>query len=194
MRIADIIADLANLAFLQLMLILLLNFIFKNKIIKFLLMMLFAIFALFIHCYQGMTVVNLVRGIIGDLSLSGLLFLSSWSIIYFTRLSIDLFDRRFCLIIVLTGLILYLSVLDIIPFDIYAFGYLPQSILLLIFLFCMLFLRLNYIFAIIWVIALIAFFAKLQNSVNLWDYLIDPILWLLCLYKLFIRERRLDIS
>ncbi|MCC2644340.1 MAG: hypothetical protein K0R94_118 [Burkholderiales bacterium] len=194
MRTADIIADLANLAFLQLILILFLNFIFKNKIIKFLLMMLFAIFALFIHCYQGMTVVNLERGIIGDLSLSGLLFLSSWSIIYFTRSSIDLFDRRFCLIIVLTGLILYLSVLDIIPFDIYAFGYLPRSILLLIFLFCMLFLRLNYIFAIIWVIALIAFFVKLQNSVNLWDYLIDPILWLLCLYKLFIREHRQDIS
>ncbi|MCC2625549.1 MAG: hypothetical protein K0R14_1422 [Burkholderiales bacterium] len=181
---AYLIANAANLAFLLLIFTVPLNLIVKNKIAQLVLMILFSIFVLFIPIYHTMTVVNVVRGVIGDLSISGLLFLLFWAFIYFTKLPIDLFNRKFCLVIVLIGLVLYLSVLDIFPLDIYGFGYLPRGFLVVIFLLCILFLRVNYAFALIWLVALIAFLVKLQNSANLWDYLIDPVLWLMCGYKL----------
>ncbi|HLX55224.1 MAG TPA: hypothetical protein VKR58_14875, partial [Aquella sp.] len=146
MSLADILANAANLAFLLFIFILLLKLAIKNKIAQLGLMVLFAIFVLFVKCYHGMTIVNIMRGVISDLSISGLLFLLLWAIIYFTKLSINLFDRRFCLIIALTGLVLYLSALDIIPFDIYGFGYMPQGFLIIIFFFCVLFLQINYVF------------------------------------------------
>lgn len=183
MNMANIIANLANLAFLLLIFIVLSNFIVKNKITQLVLILAFAIFTFFIKCYHQMTIVGVLRGVIGDLSISSLLFLLSWAIIDFTKLPINLFNRKFCLVVGLTGLVLYLSVLDIIPLDVYALGYMPHGLLIGVFLVCILFLRINYVFAIIWLIALIAFLAKLQNSVNLWDYLIDPILWLICVYK-----------
>jgi hypothetical protein len=192
MSVADIIANAANLAFLLLIFILLLKSVIKNKIAQLLLMVLFAIFVLFVNCYHGMTIVNLVRGVISDLSISGLLFLLLWAVIYFGKLPINLFPRSFCLVIVLTGLILYLSALDIIPFDIYGFGYMPQGFLIIVFFLCVLFLRINYVFAIIWLFALIMFLAKLQNSVNLWDYLIDPVIWLICLYKLILSKANMQ--
>jgi|SRR6185437_3039987 len=189
MSIADIIANATNLAFLLLIFILLLNIAIKDKITQLGLVVFFAIFLLFVKCYHGMTIIHLVRGVIGDLSISGLLFLLFWAVIYFTKLPVDLFNRRFCLAITVIGLVLYLCALDIVPFDIYVFGYLPHGLLVVIFIFCILFLQVNYLFAIIWLVALVAFLAKLQNSVNLWDYLIDPVLWLICVYNLVFHKK-----
>ncbi len=189
MSIANIIANAANLAFLLLLFTVLLNLVIKNNIAKCTLMALFSIFVLFVPICHGMTVVNIVRGVIGDLSISGLLFIFLWAVIYFAKLPIDLFNRKFCLMITLLGLVLYLSVLDIITLDIYWFGYLPRGFLVIIFFCCLLFLRANYLFALIWLVALVMFLAMLQNSVNLWDYLIDPVLWLICISKLLFNRK-----
>ncbi len=37
--------------------------------------------------------------------------------------------------------------------------------------------------AIIWLIALLCFYFKLEVFHNLWDYLFDPALWLFCLFQ-----------
>jgi hypothetical protein len=186
---AHLIASSANLAFLLLIFTVPLNLVVKNKITKSILMVFFSMLVLFVPVCYGMTIVGIVRGVIGDLSVSGLLFLLFGVIIYFTKPSIDLFNRKFCLVIVLIGLVLYLSVLDIIPLDIYGFGYLPRGVLVVIFFLCIFFLWVNYVFALIWLVALIAFSVKLQNSVNLWDYLIDPVLWFICVYGLICSRR-----
>lgn len=190
MSVADIIAIAANLAFLSFIFILLVGRIIKNKIALLIVLSIFGGFVLFAGCYHGITIIDLMRGVIGDLSISGLLFLLSLAIVYFTGIQIDLFDRTFCMIVVFMGLLLYLSAIDIIPVDVYRIGYMPRSFLVIIFLLCMIFLLVNYVFAIIWLVALMIFLAGLQNSVNLWDYLIDPVLWIICTYK-FIFSRKL---
>lgn len=188
MSVADFIATMANVSFLVFLLIILLNIFIKNRTVQLVIAIIFTGVALFIKCYHNMTLVELVHGINGDLSISSILFLLFWAFIYFKRIPLDLFDRMFCLIIASIGLVLYLSVLDIIPLDLYRSGYLPNSILGIIFLLCMLFVLLNSLFAFIWLIAIIMFAAKLQHSVNLWDYLIDPLLWLICVYKLIFHK------
>ena len=82
---------------------------------------------------------------------------------------------------VLLGTFLYLSTFGFINFDIYNLGYL-SSIMLLVFSGLILFLiianrRLGYV----WLLALVAFYFKLQSSNNFWDYLYDPLLWLVLL-------------
>ena len=39
----------------------------------------------------------------------------------------------------------------------------------------------NRILGYVWLLALIGFYFKLQSSNNLWDYLYDPLLWLVLL-------------
>jgi hypothetical protein len=191
MPIADIMANMTNLAILLLLFTLLIRLIIKNKFTQFILVSICAICVLNIKFLDGVTIIDVLRGIISDLSISGLLFLCSLAVIYFFQLPINLFNRTFCIVISALGLLLYLSAIDIIPFDIYRVGYRPHGFLVILCILCMLFLLVNYIFALIWLIALVAFLAKLQNSANLWDYLLDPVLWLICVSRLVLSRRRI---
>lgn len=183
MSTPDIIANIANLVVMLTLLCALLGFVIKNKAIQLGSLFFITAVVLLISWPKYMQVPGIFRGVVGDLSISGLLFLSIYAIAYFSNSAVELFERKFCLIIALLGLVLYLSTLDILPFDLYGFGYLPAKLLVLVFLLCMLFLRLNYVFAVIWLIAALAFLLHLQNSVNLWDYLLDPFLWIICVYQ-----------
>ena len=160
-----------------------------------------------IPLYHGSTLAQISRGIIGDLSISGLLVQIVIWINYIIRLPVmgsllcgnnqsslkewrrspilylvNILPRRFCLIIFILGLILYLAAFSFIPFDLYALGYYPKYLLVVVFILQLIFWQIKRVFAVIWLIALVAFYYKLQTSINLWDYLLDPILWLLCSY------------
>lgn len=72
--------------------------------------------------------------------------------------------------------ILYLSVLGYIGTDIYAWGYHPSGMLLLYLAVQAVFFRASRLFALLWLLGLMAFVFGVQRSLNLWDYLFDP-LW-----------------
>jgi hypothetical protein len=80
-------------------------------------------------------------------------------------------------VVILTlAAILYLSVLGYIGTDIYAWGYHPSGMLLLYLAVQAIFFRASRLFALLWLLGLMAFVFELQRSLNLWDYLFDP-LW-----------------
>lgn len=183
MNLADILAISANLVFILFLFLRIINLFIKGHITQLLLIVLFAIFVLFFKIIDDMTIVEVVRGILGDLSISGLLMFGLLIIFHFFNIKIDLFNYTFCLIILGLGLLLYLTSLDILQVDLYRFGYMPKEFLTVIMILSLLFLYVNPIFAVIWLIALLFFYLKLQYSVNLWDYLIDPILWVTCVFQ-----------
>lgn len=136
-----------------------------------------------IPVYRGSSVVELLRGAIGDVSIT-----SGALMIFIIINQFDFSDSKTVVLcnvekfgLVLLGTFLYLSTFGFINFDIYNLGYL-SSIMLLVFSGLILFLiianrRLGYV----WLLALVAFYFKLQSSNNFWDYLYDPLLWLVLL-------------
>jgi hypothetical protein len=130
----------------------------------------------------SLSIFYFVRGLIGDFSLttSALLFIN------FLRLSFyhwhneapSLLNRSENVMIFLMGLALYSSSLGFMKFDLYSLGYASLSILLLFAFSIFLFIIKNKILGYVWLFALIGFYFQLQHSNNLWDYLIDPILWM----------------
>ena len=96
--------------------------------------------------------------------------------------------KEFALTVALLGIILYLSVFGFIAFDLYGKGYFPTSLFILIFFIIEIYLWRNArSYAFIWLIALICFYFKFESSNNLWDYLFDPVLWFISLFRLFRR-------
>jgi len=136
-----------------------------------------------IPLYRGSSLVELLRGAIGDVSTaSGVLML-------FIILNQFNFAEVRCAVLnswekiglCLLGTLLYLSTFGFIDFDLYHLGYL-SPLMLLFFSAVILFLILfNRILGYVWLFALIGFYFKLQSSNNLWDYLYDPLLWLVLL-------------
>lgn len=136
-----------------------------------------------IPVYRGSSVVELLRGAIGDVSIT-----SGALMIFIIINQFDFSDSKTVVLcnvekfgLVLLGTFLYLSTFGFISFDIYNLGYL-SSIMLLVFSGLILFLILaNRRLGYVWLLALIAFYFKLQYSNNFWDYLYDPLLWLVLL-------------
>jgi hypothetical protein len=164
------------------------------------------LFVALIPLYHGSTLAEISRGVLGDLSITGLLVqVVLWVNYILPILLLDsknqnlllqaklgkhlLQSRIFCLIIFALGLILYLATFNYISFDLYAMGYYPKYLLILIFILQLIFWHINKVFALIWLIALTAFYSKLQTSINLWDYMLDPVLWLLCSYALLFHPK-----
>ncbi len=174
-------AYMANLGFL--LLLVPVDF-FKNKYLKLFILCLCIWILACIKCYNSMSIVQISRGVVGDLSVSGLMFFIAIILRRVSSLRFDPLPKIFCLLIATIGLVLYLSALDIIPFDLYALGYNPQTLLYFIFCFAILLLFINVFASIVLLLALLCFIFKLQSSVNLWDYLIDPIFWLMCILSL----------
>ena len=156
-------------------------------------MLVLLLFVAFVPLYNGNTLAQVSRGVVGDLSITGLLVQVLIWISYIWSLRVEsgslaFLPRVFCLIIFILGLILYLATFNYVPFDLYAFGYYPKYLLLMVFILQLIFWYINRVFALIWLIALIAFYYKLQIGVNLWDYLLDPVLWLFCGYTLLFKQ------
>lgn len=149
-----------------------------------------SILVLYLPVYRGCTLVQIIHGVIGDLSVTTFVILSGMLIrnIFIPKRSFNL-PPFFAVMVMFLGSMLYLSTLGFIDLDIYSFGYFPKGTMLFIIGVLELFL-LGYAscYAWLWVIALICFYFKLENSNNLWDYLFDPLLWLMVAISLFRRQ------
>ncbi|MBX9867893.1 MAG: hypothetical protein K2Y14_13350 [Burkholderiales bacterium] len=136
-----------------------------------------------IPLYHGSSLVELLRGAIGDVSTaSGVLMLFIiLNQFNFTEVKFTVLNSWEKIGLGLLGTLLYLSTFGFINFDLYHLGYL-SPLMLLFFSAVILFLILfNRILGYVWLFALIGFYFKLQSSNNLWDYLYDPLLWLVLL-------------
>ncbi len=138
--------------------------------------------------YKGSTLVEICRGIFGDLSLTTLFIGLFWLRAYIYNDTYKL-NRSFAAVVMVAGIVLYLSVFGIIPQDIYGWAYFPDMSFMLVFGIVQLYLwRYARCYAYFWLIALIAFYFKLEATANFWDYLFDPLLWVICLFRLCFRK------
>jgi hypothetical protein len=135
---------------------------------------------------NGLTSAQWLRSVVGDLSVL------SW-VVFFGILSRRLFSYDFIkpnaqqsllLGIVLVGVVFYPLALGISRFDPYQLGY--QSLIIPVLL-CILsiaaWLAAQRILAIILLLPLLAFNLYLFESNNLWDYLMDPVLFVYALVQ-----------
>lgn len=147
------------------------------------------IFALirFVPIYAGMSTAQVLRGVLGDLSITTTLLI-------LTFLYGEIQGNKKCykinnsvwLFVFIIDLVLCLSVFGYIPIDIYSSGYFPRELLIFYLIMQILFWHLSRRFATFWLMALVGCIFKVMPSSNLWDYLIDPVLWLVSLIYLII--------
>lgn len=125
------------------------------------------------------------RGILGDLSLTlPLLLLGKLLQPWIPALRADSLQppRRIALVLVMAGLGLYASALGWLSVDLYALGYQPQLLLLLLAFALLLLHRHHPELAWVGVLALLmAAWPAAHESINLWDRMLDPVLWCYCL-------------
>ncbi|HMT03577.1 MAG TPA: hypothetical protein PKD00_09805 [Burkholderiales bacterium] len=148
------------------------------------------LFSVYVPLYHGYNLLILMHSVVGDLSITTLFILlllifqdffisSGWEI------NFNVMNRSVSWIVFIIGIIFYISRFGlIINFDLYKLGYYPQYTLLFLIFLELVIWYINKIFALIWLIALIAFYFKFQSSVNLWDYMYDPVLLIIALYKI----------
>ena len=139
-----------------------------------------------ISLYHGSSLIEIIRGMVGDVSIASGIFL-----LLIIANQFNFKDNKKPLLslsekitLVVSGLLLYLSTFGFIGFDIYHLGYLsPWTIITasaLIFILIIFNRHLGYI----WLLSIAGFYFCLQSSNNLWDYLFDPVLWLILVVNL----------
>lgn len=145
-----------------------------------------------IPIHRGSSVVEIIRGAIGDISISSGLIMAC--VLYNTLKETiqnkegNSFISNLTLIVVFTaGCILYLSTFGFIEFDVYSLGYLSPLMLAIIGIITLLLIIFNNNLGIIYLISLVCFTLHLQASNNIWDYIIDPLQWIAILSVLISR-------
>lgn len=136
-----------------------------------------------IPLYRGSSLVELLRGAIGDVSTT------SGALMIFIIINQFNFSESKARVLcpwekvglIFLGTLLYLSTFGFINFDVYNLGYLSPSMLLFFSGLSLVLILFNRSLGYIWLLAMVAFYFKLQYSNNLWDYLYDPLLWLVLL-------------
>lgn len=186
---ADIIANAASCGLLLLIISKFCGFLIKNRFIRLILLVVLVRVFYVVPVYHTFTLVEITRGIVGDLSISGLFMMMALGITYFAgqKNKVQVFPKSVCIFLIIAGIALYVSTLGFIKFDLYSFGFYPRpAILIGMFIIELLMWYFSRVFALIWLFALLAFYLKLQLSSNLWDYLLDPVLWLLSIDHLLL--------
>lgn len=140
----------------------------------------------FIPILRGSSLVELVRGVIGDVSTASgvllvLIILNQFDFSDKKEFVLNNIEKIFISII---GLLLYLSTFGFFKIDFYSYGYLSWTMLWFISGLSFLLMLFNRRLGLVLMIALLGFYLKLQSSNNLWDYLLDPVLWLVLLVNL----------
>ncbi len=183
---AYLIASLTNLSVLLFLAMLIAQRLSKNKRVVLAVMLISGFIATLIPCCHQMTLIEIMRGSLGDLSICGLFVFILLETGSLRGISPSyLLPKPLCALLATIGTLLYLATFAYIKMDIYAFGYSPTTLVLcIVFLLEILVWYLSPLFAIIWLIGLVSFYFQLQASVNLWDYLFDPILWLVTIHLL----------
>ena len=133
--------------------------------------------------WRGSSLVELARGVIGDVSIAsgGILLLIILNQFDFSHNRTAILNHTEKFSLLLLGFMLYLATFGFIRYDIYHLGYLSAGMLFSISLLTMLMILFDRRLGYVWLVALISFYFKLQASNNLWDYLLDPVLWLVIL-------------
>lgn len=143
---------------------------------------------------DGVSLAMAVRGAMGDLSLTTLfaLTVATGASLRGKAIVTDSQWGGLLVFISLAGLALYPAGLGLGPWDPYRMGYglaLPVVLTAL----CGWFVYINQqLIALLIALALAGFAAGLLESNNLWDYLIDPALWIYCLVAA-IKQKRFSI-
>ena len=139
---------------------------------------------------EGYSVSLYLRGLFNDLSITTLCLL----VLFLYRPQIQHIQSRSVFILTaLAGLLLYPFALGYSPVDPYAWGYLNQShglnapltvICFLLLLAAYGYIKQNTLLLTCILTSIIAWQLNLLESRNIWDYLLDPLLWLYSLYQL----------
>lgn len=125
-----------------------------------------------------------LRGYIADLSVTSSVFFAAYLVDKgFRKKTYQLVEVRILMsAVVVLGLLLYPMALGLGPFDPYQLGYNPQSFLILLFCSAIYLWYKAYYFLLFLVTSVvIGFTSGLLESNNLWDYLLDAVLWLVFL-------------
>lgn len=130
---------------------------------------------------NGLTVAQWLRSVVGDMSVLTLLILLNilakrlilFNIINDLQLTVLLFG------VVLTGVVFYPLALGSGSFDPYQLGYAPLWMsMVLVFLSLVSWFNGSRDLALVLLLPLLAFNLHLLESANLWDYLLDPVLFI----------------
>lgn len=142
----------------------------------------------FIPLLRGSSLVELVRGVVGDVSIASgvLLILIIFNQFDFSDSKASVLSNIEKVAISIIGLLLYLSTFGFFKIDFYSYGYLPWLMLWVLFILSLGLMLANRRLGLVLVAALFGFYLHLQSSNNLWDYLLDPVLWLVLLVNLLI--------
>ncbi len=132
-----------------------------------------------------------LRGLTGDLSMTTLMLLLA--AVYHQlsgKVLITSQERKFVLYsVAMLGLVFYPLALGVGQLDPYAWGYAnPYMLSVLLGLSLLMFLRQYYALAITLLVVVLAWDMKLLQSVNLWDYLLDPFVFFYALAKVLRRS------
>jgi len=139
-----------------------------------------AVFAALLAPIENIPVYAYFRGMAGAFSIITVSLLGAWFVLELAEKSIVARSdvTRIGVLVALGGLALYTSAAGVIPVDIYRFGYRPTALLpvlgaIVIYLWAR--RRPRPAFYIMAAVA--AFHWRVLESDNLWDYLLDPFLW-----------------
>lgn len=149
----------------------------RNSLVKFTIALIAFFAARFIPIFKSYSLAYIMSGAFGSLSVITLFLLLYFIYAELTRNN-ELYSISpiiFLILLILAALV-YLSVFGYITEDIYSWGYYPAWMLLLYVIIQIVFSMISRLFAILWLIGLIAFVFKIQSSINFWDYLFDPLL------------------
>ncbi len=128
--------------------------------------------------WKGMSVVYFVRGVLGDLSMATLTYLV---LVYYQLLVKGIRHQpswKLSLVLVVLLGTLYASTTGYLEYDLYSWGYQPQVLLVLAFALMAWAWQVNRLLALAWLTGVIAFVLGFSSSVNFWDALFDPYLFL----------------
>lgn len=138
---------------------------------------------------KGSSLVEILRGGVGDVSITSLALM-----ILLLRKTFEPEQSTFRIlqsweksVLVIVGLILYTSTFGFIQIDVYHFGYISEQMIAIFSLIVFVLIILNRRIGYVWLIAYVSFYFHLQQSNNLWDYLYDPILWLILFSEMILK-------
>ena len=132
----------------------------------------------------GQTSVDVyLRGLFGDLSMPSVALLAVWAFSSMKPIQSDESQKLIaCSVIGATGLCFYLTALGLGTFDPYTLGFDPLPLAAVIALACLVSIWIGwYVAALCLLAALIGYQLQVLPSHNLWDYLLDPLLWMFSL-------------
>jgi hypothetical protein len=128
--------------------------------------------------WQGLSLVYFMRGVLGDPSFATITYLI---LVYYRLLVQGEYHRpswKLSLVLVLILGTLYASTTGYLEYDLYSWGYQPQLLLVLASILMALAWQVNRLLAFAWLTGTIAFALGITPSVNFWDALFDPYLFL----------------